>query len=348
MHNALLEKLIKARLVEPIAAEEIPKRFPWYVKLMLAFSGWVGALCILGIFFFVFSSFIENTTTNLLTSLVLLFMSFRILKAPNNEFFEHLALALSFVAQALFTWTLAELKHQEAMFFASSLFQALLVFIMPSLFLRICSTIFCAISLSSVFVLLGAPNILGTLLIFPMVWVCLNEFKVLEQFHRMKGVMYGLVVSTILLTGGHYFGMRIEHIFVSSYGTIRELPSWVSHSIYLFSLVTSCWYLLAVHNIRLNSKLTTLAFLFTALISLLTIHATGIGVGVLLLIVAFAQSNRVLMGLSVVSLLVYGSMYYSTMERTLLFKSGVLMLVALLMLACYLVLNKLLARPEEH
>ena len=60
----------------------------------------------------------------------------------------------------------------------------------------------------------------------------------------------------------------------------------------------------------------------------------------MIVVLGFANGNRVLTGLGITALLFYVSAYYYLLEETLLFKSGVLLATGIVLLATrWLVLN---------
>lgn len=65
------------------------------------------------------------------------------------------------------------------------------------------------------------------------------------------------------------------------------------------------------------------------------------------MLLGFASSNRVLLGLGVTSLLFYISSYYYTLEATLLVKSRTLLIVGLLLLAARWLMTRVIAPASE-
>ena len=141
-HQTLWAMLADANIVQGQAPELATLPTPWYVKCLLAVSGWLGAIFLLGFAFFALSAVIESPIASFVTSLPLLLIAYFILKTPNNEFFEHLALALSLSAQALFVRSVIEWESTSLIWLSVGLFQAFLVFIMSSFLHRVFSTMF--------------------------------------------------------------------------------------------------------------------------------------------------------------------------------------------------------------
>lgn len=346
MSKQLKNHLINQGLVSESMINETPSGFAWPIKLLLAISGWLGGLCLLGIFFGAFTLFFQSAVASAVVSLIMFVAAQRILSARNNEFFEHLALALSFSAQVLYGWALLPLEHIQVILLSFAILQAVLVIIMPSMTHRVWSTLSCCAAMSGVLISYGLPSLLSSVLLLPMVWLSLNEFRFPASYRFVSGLKYGLVLSIVVLLCVQVFRNEVGSILVSNSDATFTLPYWVAPITYMLSMFISAGYLLYYHQVRFSSKVAKLAVIFTTLLAVLTSMAPGVGVSLIILVTAFAQSNRMMLGLGATALLVYSSTYYYMMETTLLFKSGVLMSVALIMLVSYLVFNKVLNQAK--
>ena len=90
-----------------------------------------------------------------------------------------------------------------------------------------------------------------------------------------------------------------------------------------------------------------LALLVTVAVTAVSLEASGIATGLLVILLGYSNGNRVLVGLGIAALLFYSSAYYYTLQTTLLIKSGVLAATgAMLLLARWVVLKWVFA-PEE-
>ncbi|WP_425665929.1 DUF4401 domain-containing protein [Vibrio tubiashii] len=346
MSKQLKNQLIDRGVVSESMFNEAPSGFAWPIKLLLAISGWLGGLCLLGIFFGAFTLFFQSAVASAVVALIMFVAAQRILSARNNEFLEHLALALSFSAQVLFVWALMPLDQLQVILFLFALLQAGLAVIMRSMIHRVWSTLSCCLALSALLISCGFSYLLSSILLAPMVWLSLNEFRFPALYRLVSGIKYGLVISIVLLMCIQIFRAEVESALVSISDTTFSFPLWVAPITYVLSIFVTAWYLFHFHQVRLNSIVAKLGGIFTILVAVLTCMAPGIGASLMILITAFANSDRVMMGLGATALLAYSSTYYYMMETTLLFKSGVLMSVALVMLVSYLVFNKVLNQAK--
>ena len=259
-----------------------------------------------------------------------------------------MALALSLVGQVVFVLSLFEWLSPELIYLVVASVQLLLIYFMPSFLHRVFSTVVAIGALIGSFTVAGVPHVLifGGLLIFPTTWLCLNEFRLIKHYKVLKGVMYGLVIATLLLNSSHVFFDDFEQL-LSSKATLLTLPYWFADIVYITAIVFVAWQLLLSNKIDIHSKLSKLVLLFSLVLAIATFKAPGIGVGLMVIVLGFAHSNRTLLGLGVCSLIVYSSSYYYMMEETLLLKSGILLAVAMFMLVSRLVLKKALPLLNE-
>jgi uncharacterized membrane protein len=82
--------------------------------------------------------------------------------------------------------------------------------------------------------------------------------------------------------------------------------------------------LLVRQQIPLTATASQAAFGGAMIVALISLKAPGIGVTVVMLLLGYANANRMLTGLGILSLLAYWSYYYYSLQMTLLQKSALL------------------------
>lgn len=316
---------------------------PWFVKTLLAFSGWLAAFFL---FFFVaieIEYLREEETVALIIGAVLIAVAFALLRTtPKSVFLEHLALAVSLAGQlliALGVWKLVD-DRGILVWLLMALFQAFLAVLMPNFLHRVFSTLISVLSLAAVLKLMGAFYLFSGLILLPLAWLWLNEFRFPEQLESIQAIGYGLVLALIPLTG--VTARSISNL----YGYSAQTPSpWVRP--WMGELLAACvlgyvvWNLLQRHGQRLSGLLVVYVLVGTAVVGVVSMAAKGIGVGIVILLLGFAGGNRVLLGLGVASLLFYVLSYYATLETTLLAKAQTLLIVGLVLLVARWLLLRL-------
>jgi uncharacterized membrane protein len=96
-----------------------------------------------------------------------------------------------------------------------------------------------------------------------------------------------------------------------------------------------------------STRTAVTALLATLLLCAVSMEVRGISVGMLIMLLGFAGSNRILLGLGIVSLLFYISSYYYLLEASLQAKSLSLLLIGLTLLVIRLLIPALLPAPRE-
>jgi len=112
----------------------------------------------------------------------------------------------------------------------------------------------------------------------------------------------------------------------------------------LFSMVK----ILKQSQLSLRSRPVAVILGITIVFSLLTINATGVAAALIVMLLGFSRSNRVMVGLGIIALIIYCSAYYYNMEETLLYKSGVLLIISVLMLVCRQLLIRFWPQVKEQ
>jgi len=103
--------LHQAGLAESAPPENRTPASPWYVKVLLAFSGWLAAFFLLGFIAMGAGLVFENHAVALITGGLMIGGAFAVLRIAGNEFLEHLALAVSLAGQALVVPAAQEASH---------------------------------------------------------------------------------------------------------------------------------------------------------------------------------------------------------------------------------------------
>ncbi|GAA0813702.1 DUF4401 domain-containing protein [Colwellia asteriadis] len=342
--SPLWQALSDANIVEGDAPTRNMLSSPWYVKALLAMSGWLGAIFILAFILAIFSFFMEEPIACFIMSFALFSGAYAILSTPKSEFFEHLALAFSLAGQALFCWALFSQNFDHNSWLILGVLQAILAYVMPSFLHRLFSTAFAVAAFEIVLITYGQPYILGSVLIFPIVWLGLREFTFIKHYQRNKGVFYGLVIAMLALNSQQFLSEDLFALLSTADDYLITISPWLIQGIFIAAALFTSQQLLQKNSIKLNDKLAIAIMLITLILAFITLKAPGVLAGLIIMLLGFNQSNRVAIGLGTISLLVYCSSYYYYMEETLLFKAGLLFILGAVALVCRLALIKVLPR----
>ncbi len=307
---------------------------PWYVKVLLAFSGWLAALFLLGFIGVGFEFVFDNSAAAFIIGGMMIGGAFAILRIPKNEFVEHLALAVSLAGQALVVFAIIEATDGDEKVAAIlvALLQAALAVVMPNFVHRVFSSFVAALAFDMALNLWGLPYIVTGAVMFLCGWCWLNEFRYLHQMEKTRAVGYGLVLALILLKGTALFGYEgMAWQFGRNQPALWARP-WVGEVLIGVVVLYVVWQLLQRYGHRISDRISLTALLGTLLLCVVSIKVQGISVGMVIILLGFAGSNRVLQGLGILSLLFHISTYYYLLDATLLVKSYYLLIVGLVLL----------------
>ncbi len=306
---------------------------PWYVKVLLAFSGWLAAIFILGFIGSVFQFVFENPVVASIFGVMMIAGAFVLLRIPANEFVEHLGLATSIAGQALIIYAIFDLSNNNEIlaWLLLAMLQVGLVGFIPNFVHSVVSALVAAIAFSLVLNEMNTSFIIGGIVMFGASFCWLNEFRHPQQMKKIRAIGYGLVLALIALKGTTLLGYRTFDIRFSQSHEFWDQP-WLGEIIIGTVTIYVVWSLLKRYGQPMKGRLSITTLLATLLICTVSMNVQGLTVGMVIICFGFFCANRVLLGLGIVSLLFYISSYYYLLDRTLLDKSQSLLAVGLILL----------------
>ncbi|MCW8932292.1 MAG: DUF4401 domain-containing protein [Gammaproteobacteria bacterium] len=325
---------------------------PWYVKVILAFSGWLAAVFLLGFIAVGLTVIIENSGASIIVGGLMVAAAYKLLQQPKNEFFEHLALAASLAGQCLFIWGVFEsVRNHQTIWFTVAVIQLPLAIFMPNYVHRVFSAFFAAFSFSMGLAEIGIPYIFSGLMLMLVSWVWLNEFKYSQHIKKLQAIGYGLVLALIQIKGSALFSHGGIGWYSSRQQSEFSIQPWMGEVLAGVALVYVVLRLLQRQKHHLSDRLSIIiivaSIIASIVLSLVSMEANGITVGLVIIILGFAASNRILLGLGVASLLFYISSYYYLLDYTLLEKSQTLFFIGLALLIIRWILLRITKNSEE-
>lgn len=332
--NELWESLFNKGLVVGSSPEKTELDSPWYVKALLAFSGWLAALFLLGFLAVVFQSLLDNSLACFIVGGLMIGAAFHLLNTLKSEFIEHLGLAASLAGQALVViavFKIAEPSEVKSWILIAAL-QIFLALIMPNFVHRVFSSFFSALSFSIALTLMGVPYLFGGILMLISAWIWLNEFDYPQQHKMLKAIGYGLVLSLIQLKGSVLFFDGGMTWLSDAISTKSWLKPWTGDALECGVMLYVVWQLLKKYKVPAFEPIAIMALLSSAVLCIASLEAGGITVGMMIILLGFVGSNRVLLGLGIVSLLFYISSYYYLLDATLIEKSQTLVVIGIVLL----------------
>lgn len=323
---------------------------PWYVRTMLGIAGWIGALFLLGFvgagFYFVMDNAAAAVTLAVLCCGAA-YAVFRIV--PDKDVATQFALAVSMAGQGVFTVGMFEAFGTGAAsaWLACAAFEMALALLLPNFVHRVVASAAAAVALALALNRLELGMLVPALLGAGVALVWLEPRRWAAQGALWRPLGYGWVLALLLVELMARFGWF--RLFRRSYDDIRwAVPEWlyawsgwIAALLIGLVLVVTVARLLRDAGVSLVSGSGLAALGAVVLVALVSVPAPGLATALLILLLGFACSNRVLMGLGIVALLVFLSHFYYALNVTLLYKSAILAASALVLLGARLLLNKI-------
>lgn len=346
----LWTQLHAANLVEGELPASGDAPTPWYIKILLAFSGWLAAFFLMGFLAVGMELLLDNAAASLTIGIVMIAGAFGILRIPHNDFVAHLALAISLAGQGWIVVSIFQLfdHNPSSICWLIGILQLVLAWLMPNFIHRIFSSFVAALAFALALVLVDLPYIFSSVILFGAAWLWLNEFKYPRHLQLVHAVGYGLVLALIILEGTTLFG---QELMSWHYHYTEQLPlttPWMGEALTGVVAVLTIWHLLKRYFTNSLQGTPRIILIGMCVLCLVSLEAQGIAAGITILILGFASSNRVLMGLGIAALLFYISTYYYLLETSLLHKSLSLLVIGTVLLVWRWSLIKFRSALQEN
>lgn len=324
---------------------------PWYVRVMIGFAGWLAAIFMLGFIAAALEFVFRNEGVAIIIGAVMLVLAFLILdKKGKQDFAGQFGLAMSFAGQALIAYGLFDIGNlfNSWVWLMLALLQTALAWLMPNSIHRVWSAFAAAMALSYALTHAHIYYLQSGLLMGLVAYVWLHELRWLEQQQRVKPIGYGLTLALVYQATSR----SMYHVFYSfsspaATHKVGALQPWMGELLAGMVIVYVVWALLRQQQVQVPGRVANATLLATVLVVLASIEANGISVGVMIILLGFANGNRILTGIGITALLYYLSVYYFLMHTTLLEKSKLLFLLGSLLLLTAWVMRRWLFKPQE-
>jgi len=332
----LWQRLLEHGVVsEAIPAEEIGGS-PWYVKFLLGLGGWVAAIFMFGFIVLSLELVINDTAIAALLGLVMMAIAYKLLSLKGeHEFVGQLLLATSFAGQGLLVFSLLDNTsfRNTTIWFAIAILQSALAWFMPNSFHRVWSAFAAATALSIGFTFSGIYFIPSSLLLLVVALLWLNEHTWPQYHRRVLPIAYGATIALIYqATTQIFYKEIIWDIFYYRQNMAMGFKPWMGEVLCSVVLIFVVWQLLARYRVAIPGRFAHIVLAGSLLLSLASLKAPGISVGLVIILLGFANGNRIVAGMGIASLLFYISSYYYQLQTTLLLKSQTLFVIGIILI----------------
>ncbi len=326
----LQQKLVQGDLPAPDATQSSINQ-AWYIRVMLGFAGWFGALFLMAFVGIGFSFVMDSSLASMVIGIALCTAAYVMFRAvKRQDFLEQFALAVSLAGQGFILFGLfKEFRWEDrTLYGVILLLELFLTFLMPNFIHRFLTSL---AALCAAYWLLQVAGFYGlmhgvlALAVLALWWSPI----MLRHAGLWRPIAYALAFALLCSEGSRF--VRPLYWYGSELAWIKY--AWLFGS----SLVNIAWLSAAVLVLRrqqlaLNSPLAIAALCGSLALCGFNYVAPGLSSALLLILIAVSFSNRILLGLGLFALLSFLSHYYYQMQVSLLYKSMVLLSLGTLLL----------------
>ncbi len=333
---------------------------PWFISLFFGFSGilaslfFIGFLTLLLIESDIFDSFIGLFVTGIIVSVVggFLFYNAHIRHSP---FWNSLAFAITLAGQGYITFALLfEGFEQPLNVLMLLLVQLLMTVLIPNFIYRLLSAtaaLCCIVYLCSYYNI--AEISLGLLALIAIV-SNLQRYSLLQRLPNHWQSAFFEIISAITYASAFVL-LSVSVYFISAEyrGGFSNDSDTFSYNYYLAQglLTLVCLYaaylILKRYQVKLLSAAGLIIISAISVLGIMSIYVSGLLATSLIIIIAIANSQRVLLGLGIIALVSYIFWYYYQLDTSLLLKSASMLVVGIgLLLMRWLLIKRYFTNDE--
>lgn len=318
---------------------------PWFISLLFGFSGILASLFFIGFL----TLLLDNT--GLLDSTLALFIIGAILSVSggflfynarirHSPFWNSLAFAITLAGQGYIAYALLASEIAEPLnIMLLLLVQLLMTVAIPNFIYRLLSA---TLALSCLFYLLNYYHLsevsLGLLALITSV-THLQRYT-LAVFIPRKWRMNALEIMSAMGYASAYVLLSISVYFIAAeygnslnnYGESFSYNYYLAQGLLTLASLYAAYLILKRYHIKLLSAAGLLISAAIVLLGIMSIYVSGLLATSLIIIIATANSQRVLLGLSVIALVGYIFWYYYQLDTSLLVKSVSLFVIGIALL----------------
>ena len=357
-HDFLLlqqQGLIDAQNVnhELLSSAQSEARSPWFISLLFGFSGVFASLFFIGFLTLILDNtgLLDSTLAVFIIGGILsviggfLFYNARIRHSP---FWNSLAFAITLAGQGYIAYALLASEITEPLSIVLLfLVQLLMTVVIPNFVYRLLSA---TLALVCLLYLLNYYHLsevsLGLLALITSV-THLQRYR-LAAFIPRKWRMNALEIMSAMGYASAYVLLSISVYFIAAeygnslnnYGESFSYNYYLAQGLLTLASLYAAYLILKRYHIKLLSAAGLLISAAIVLLGIMSIYVSGLLATSLIIIIATANSQRVLLGLGIIALVGYIFWYYYQLDTTLLVKSASMLVIGIALLLLRWVLIK--------
>lgn len=324
--QALWSRLAAAGVVSGTMPSAPEPQAPWYVRVMLGIAGVIAALFLLGFVGVGFAFVIKNAAVSVSVGIAVIAGAFAIFRAAaRSDFAVMFALSVSFAGQALIGIGLFDLLRagpDALAWIIFALLQAVLALVVRHFIHRLASAYLAGVALAFAMADAGIGALAVGLLGAAVAALWLNELPLATRRELLSPIAYGVTLAYLQAEISGAFGDSLFRLVTAT--DVARVARWAGQALVAGALLATAAALLRRAGWKTGDSRSVLALVVCAAIGLASFKAPGIAGGLMIVLLGFANGNRLLAGAGIAALLIYIGRYYYMLDLTLLVKSGVL------------------------
>ncbi len=343
----LWQQLATAGMVSGEPPQE--QQAPWYVRVMLGISGWIGASFLLVFVGIAFTAAMQNAAAAAATGLICTAAAYAVFRHfPASDFAGQFGLALGQVGQALFGVAVFKLFNggHAAGFFLYFLVEAALTVVMPNFLHRLFTSL---AGLGALYLGLGQAGLHGLALPLMAAACALlwrSEPRLGARLDLWHPVGYALAIALLLATALSLTGAEASFHLRRNGGWLPLYRATVESSLVAMVFLATVLSFLRELAIKAAGTTGTILLVCAILVMAASFPVHGLAVALLVLFLGFGGGNRILVALGLLACTGFMVLYYYRMQETLLFKSMMLGATGTALLAGRRIVRLLLPHEE--
>lgn len=330
---------------ELLSNAESEARSPWFISLLFGMSGILASLFFIGFL----TLLLDNT--GLLDSTLAVFIIGAILsgiggflfynaRIRHSAFWNSLAFAITLAGQGYIAYALLASEIAEPLnIMLLLLVQLLMTVVIANFIYRLLSA---TLALSCLFYLLNYYHLseisLGLLALITSV-THLQRYR-LAAFIPTKWRMNALEITNAIGYASAYVLLSVSVYFIAaeygnsfhSYGEAFSYNYYLAQGLLTLASLYAAYLILKRYHIKLLSAAGLLISAAIVLLGIMSIYVSGLLATSLIIIIATANSQRVLLGLGIIALVGYIFWYYYQLDTSLLVKSASMLVIGITLL----------------
>ena len=321
---------------------------PWFIQVFFGFSGVLASLFFIGFLTLILyqANLFESSGLQLLFGIVLsaaAFALFKNKKSRHNTFWNSLAFALSGAGQlylmfALFGSEFGSKIETPLDTWLFLLIQVIMTIIMSNSIYRLLSSMAALGGMVYLLSFYQVPELSLGLLALITIVAHLQRYQLLQYlpikwrtagFDISKAIAYAsaimlLLFSVYIVAGEYSSNDFISNTFIYNYYLAQGLLTLTS--------LYAAYLILKRYSVNLLLKSGGLIICAIVVLGVISVYVSGLLATSLIIVIAMANSQRVLLGLGIFALVSYIFWYYYQLDTSLLVKSGSMLIIGIIML----------------